>query len=143
MSIRYVRVKRRVAVGATPGIKFFAKIFMGEAYDFEKIAAMIAETSAMSEGDIMSVLKQLEKVISWQLLMGHPVKLGMLGTFYPGISAKAVDTLEGVTVETIRRIYCRFRPSVWLNKELKDSKKSIEELDVKGYQPKPTPPAGN
>lgn len=143
MSIRYIRIMRKISVGATPGNKFLAKIFMGEAYDFNKIAAIIAETSAMSEGDIMSVLKQLEKVISWQLLMGHPVKLGMLGTFYPGISAKAVNTFEEVTPETIRRIYCRFRPSVWLNKELREAKKSIEELDVKGYQPKPTPPAGN
>ena len=139
MSIRYVCIKRRIAVSAMPGIKFFARIFMGEAYDFEKIAAMIAETSAMSEGDIMSVLKQLEKVISWHLLMGHPIKLGSLGTFYPGISAKAVETIEEVTPDTIRRVYCRFRPSIWLNKELKDSKKSIEELNVAVYQPKPTP----
>lgn len=143
MSIRYVRVKRRIAVGATPGVKFFARIFMGETYTFEQIAEMIAETSAMSVGDIMSVLKQLEKVISWHLLMGHPIKLGSLGTFYPGISAKAVETIEEVTPDTIRRVYCRFRPSIWLNKELKDSKKSVEELNVAGYQPKPTPPAGN
>ena len=143
MSIRYVRIKRKISVGATPGVKFFAKIFMGETYSFDQIAEMIAETSAMSEGDIMSVLKQLEKVISWQLLMGHPVKLGSLGTFYPGISATAVNTIEEVTPETIKRVYCRFRPSVWLNKELKDSRKSIEELDVKGYQPKPTSPAEN
>ena len=134
---------RKISVGAILGNKFMIKIFMGEAYDLNKIAEMIAETSAMSVGDIMSVLKQLEKVISWQLLMGHPIKLGSLGTFYPGISAKAVNTAEEVTPETIRRVYCRFRPSVWLNKELKDSKKSIEELNVAGYQPKPTPPAGN
>lgn len=38
MSIRYVRVKRRIAVGATPGVKFFARIFMGETYTFYRRA---------------------------------------------------------------------------------------------------------
>lgn len=136
MAIGYVRVKRRIAVGATPGIKFFAQIKRGRAVNFEKIATMIAATSSMSEGDILGVLKQLETILSWQLLDGQPVKLGIIGTFYPSISAKACDTLEEVTTDTIRKVYCSFRPSTWLKVQFKEAKKSLEDLEVKGYQPR-------
>ena len=52
---------------------------------FEQIAEMIQQKSTMSRGDIMGVLAELEPSISVMLENGHPVDLGLIGTFIPGI----------------------------------------------------------
>ncbi|HBN04981.1 MAG TPA: hypothetical protein DD434_04225, partial [Bacteroidales bacterium] len=89
-------------------------------------------TSTLSAGDILNALRQLETVVTWQLLQGNPVELGDLGKFYFKISAKAVNTLEEVTAETITRKYVRFRPSKRFYKKLRETKTTFLDLDIKG-----------
>ena len=132
--MRFVIVQRNIVVGSTPGIKFLARIFRNEPIDFERIAEEIAENSTMSSGDVMGVLRQLEKVIILHILDGTTVKLGALGSFMPTISAKACTSMEEVKASTIRRMWVIFRPSVAFSKRLKDSKKHIVDLDIKGLQ---------
>ena len=132
--MRFVIVKRRIVVGSTPGIKFLARIFRNEPIDFERIAEEIAENSTMSSGDVMGVLRQLEKVIILHVLDGTTVKLGALGTFMPTISATACDTKEKVKANTIKRVWVLFRPTVAFSKRLKDAKTHIVDLDIKGLQ---------
>ncbi len=129
---RTIKVKRKISTGANPGEKWVARIFHNETVGFEKIAEMISETSTLSAGDILNTLKQLETVVIWQILQGNPVELGYLGKFYFKITAKAVDTLEEVTAETITRKYVRFRPSKMFYKKLRETKTTFVDLDIKG-----------
>jgi len=134
-----MKTKRRISVGPTPGIKFLAKIIYGKTVSLEKLAEMVAETSAMTEGDIYSVLVQSTKAMSWLLTEGIPVDLGKFGRFYPKIKAKAVDTYEEVTAETIEGSSVRFMPSPYLSKIIKEAKIEFHEVEPKSYTPKPTP----
>ena len=141
---RILKVKRRISTGTNPGEKWLARIFHNETVGFEEIAEMISETSTLSAGDILNTLRQLETVVTWNLLQGNPVELGDLGKFYFKITAKAVDTLEEVTAETITRKYVRFRPSKRFYKKLRETKATIIDIDIKGLQSKtenetPTP----
>ncbi len=141
---RILKVKRRISTGTNPGEKWLARIFHNETVGFEEIAEMISETSTLSAGDILNTLRQLETVVTWNLLQGNPVELGDLGKFYFKITAKAVDTLEEVTAETITRKYVRFRPSKRFYKKLRETKTTFVDLDIKGLQSKtgnetPTP----
>ncbi len=141
---RILKVKRRISTGTNPGEKWLARIFHNETVGFEEIAEMISETSTLSAGDILNTLRQLETVVTWNLLQGNPVELGDLGKFYFKITAKAVDTLEEVTAETITRKYVRFRPSKRFYKKLRETKTTIIDIDIKGLQSKtgnetPTP----
>ncbi|MPL70226.1 hypothetical protein SDC9_15981 [bioreactor metagenome] len=141
---RILKVKRRISTGTNPGEKWLARIFHNETVGFEEIAEMISETSTLSAGDILNTLRQLETVVTWNLLQGNPVELGDLGKFYFKITAKAVDTLEEVTAETITRKYVRFRPSKRFYKKLRETKTTFVDLDIKGLPSKtgnetPTP----
>lgn len=129
---KIIKVKRRITTGSNPGEKWLARIFHNETVGFEKIAEIISETSTLSAGDILNALRQLETVVTWQLLQGNPVELGDLGKFYFKISAKAVNTLEEVTAETITRKYVRFRPSKRFYKKLRETKTTFLDLDIKG-----------
>ena len=130
--VRVVRVKRNIQTGFTPGEKYLGRLFHNETVGFEEIAQMISETSSLSAGDILATLRQLETVVTWQILQGNPVELGDLGKFYFKITAKAVDTLEEVTAETITRKYVRFRPSKRFYKKLRETKTTFVDLDIKG-----------
>ena len=139
MPVRFMKTKRRIAVGPTPGVKFLAKIIYGDTITLEKLSEMIAETSALSQGDIYSVLIQLQKVLSWLLSEGIPVDLGKFGRLYPGIKAKSVDTFEEVTVETILEFYIRFFPSPAFKELIKNQKFEFHEVEIKSHVSKPNP----
>jgi len=139
MAARYMKTKRNILVGSTPGEKFLAKIIYGDTVTLEKLSEMIAETSALSQGDVYSVLIQLQKVLSWLLSEGIPVDLGKFGRLYPGIKAKAVNTYEEVTVDTILDFYIRFFPSKAFREVLKNQKFEFHEVEIKSHAPKPNP----
>lgn len=132
--MRIIFVKRKISVGANPGIKYLARIFRNKPIGFERVAEEIADSTTVSEVDVMAVLMALEKVITRHILDGTTVKLGALGYFEPNISAKAVDTLEEATIDTIRRLKVNFQPSVKFKKKLKASKATILEINIKGLQ---------
>ena len=132
--ISYIKIKKRIVVGATPGVKFLARIFREKAVDLKTIADRISATSTMSKGDIIGVLQQLEIVLAWYIVEGIPIKLGILGSFETGIQATACNTIEEVTEETIKRKYIIFKPSIELKKMLNDAKVNYLDLDIAGLQ---------
>ncbi|MBP1631338.1 MAG: domain fused to wHTH, Ig, or Glycine-rich motif [Bacteroidetes bacterium] len=134
MAIGYVRVKRMIHTGYSPGEKYLAIIQRGGIIDFNQIASEIALVSSLGDGDVMNVLKTLEQVMVKYITNGLTVRLGLLGAFVPSIKATACDTLEEVTGATITKIRCRFNPSVWFKLRLKESKTELKSLEVKGYQ---------
>ena len=129
--------QRKISVGPNPGIKHLAKIIYGKTIGLEKLSEIVAETSAVTEGDIYSVLLQTTKVIGWLASEGIPVDLGKFGRFYPKIRAKAVDTYGEVTADTIWDTSIRFMPSVHLRKLMKDTKHFFKEVQPGSYSPRP------
>lgn len=130
----YVIICKKIVVGATPGIKYLAKIFRGKAVDLKVIADRISNTSTMSKGDIMGVLQQFEIVLAWYITEGIPIKLDVFGSFTPCIQATACSTLEEVNDGTIKRKYIIYKPSKELKKILNDTKIGYMDLNIKGLQ---------
>ncbi len=134
MSIAYVKVKRTINVGASPGEKFLARIVREQPVELDLIAEQIAGASTMSKADVMGVLQQLQVQMSYHLLRGATVKLGLLGTFSPSLRAKAVETVDEVTVNSIRGLYIIFRPSTWLDREVKNVGYRLVDPTIEGLQ---------
>ncbi|MDD4685259.1 MAG: hypothetical protein PHD45_08525 [Bacteroidales bacterium] len=120
MAIKYFKLKRKITTNSIPEDKYVAMIQKEPVFDLQMIAEIIEKKSSMSRGDIMGVLAELESTSCWLLEEGHPVKLGILGTFYPSIEAKAVDTAKQVVRDTIIRFKCIFKPSIYLKKRFKN-----------------------
>ena len=138
MAVRFMRTKKRISVGPTPGVKFLAKIVYGETVSLEKLSEFVAEASAMTEGDIYSVLVQSQNVMIRLLTDGVPVDLGRFGRIYPKFRAKAMPTYEEVTAETITHFTARFLPSPYFKKKLFGTKFEFQEVP-KSYVSKPVP----
>lgn len=134
MAVGYIIQKKNINVGYNPGEKYVAKIFKEKPITQKKIAHEIANSSAMTVGDVYNMLQAIQEKIAQYLSEGIPIKLDLLGIFTPGISAKAVDTLEEVTPDTIERIYVRFNPTVDLKEVITKSGVKYIDLNIKGIQ---------
>ena len=134
MALEIVGVERKVSVGPNPGMKFMAKLKKGRKVPMSQIYKDITDLSSLSRGDIKNTVDNLWLVIGKYLADGRDVDLGEFGEFKISISAKAVDTLEEVTAETIRRPKITFYMGKELRKLLKDTQKVLGSLDMKGYK---------
>ena len=135
MAIKFVKVKRRITVGANPGVKFLARMVPGNIIDMKGLAERISKTSSLSRGDIYSVIFQMEDMMTMELLEGNQVQIGEIGKFIPRFSAKAMDTIEEVDASTITRVYADFSASLEFRKKMDELKVKIEPLEnIKGLQ---------
>lgn len=134
MAISYVKVKRTINVGDNPGEKFLAQIVREQPVNLDLIADQISGASTMSKADVMGVLQQLQVQMSYHLLRGATIQLGLLGTFSPSLRARAMSTVDEVTVQSIKGLFINFRSSTWLNKEVKNVGFRLVDPTIKGLQ---------
>lgn len=120
MGILYKALKRANPQDRTQPEKFYAAIAKNGSSDFETLAEMISEQSALSATDCLAVLNILEVNIERELRQGRIVRLGKLGSFQISISSSGVNTEGAVTSEAITKARVIFRPSIRLRNMLKN-----------------------
>lgn len=111
-----------------------ARIFRGQDVHLDRIASEIAEATSLTYSDVLACLKAFESHIARYVLSGQAVKLGYLGAFIPSISARAMNTPDEVTPDSIKRARCRFYPSANFKQSLDKCAFSIADLNVSGLQ---------
>ena len=131
MAIQFVKVKRNINFGENPGERFIARIVREQSVDLDYIAEQIAGASTMSKADVMGVLQQLQVEMSYHLLRGASVRLGLLGTFTPNLRAKSQETADLVKADTIKGLHIAFRPSPWLTYQIKNAKFNFVDTNIK------------
>ena len=134
MAIKFVKVKRNITVGSNPGEKYLARLFRGTDVSIDQIANEISEATTVSYPDVLACLKAMETHILKYILAGQAVKLNLLGSFIPFISAKAMNTADEVTADTIKRAGCRFFPSVNFKQAMKKCKFLQTDMNIAGLQ---------
>lgn len=136
MTLPIVRVLRKITVGAMPGMKFLIRPKKRKAIGFEELAKRIQAHSSLTKADAYAAMLQMQDEAFAELMEGNPVSLGKLGTLTPMFRAKAVDTLEEATENTITRKYLRYTPSAEARKFIQDIPVELDKTDqIKGLQP--------
>ena len=100
--------------------KYYAAVVPNGGADFETLAEMISEQSALSATDCLAVLHILEVNIIRELRQGRIVRLGRLGNFQISLSSKGFDTETEVSAEAITKTRILFRPAPKLRDLLKN-----------------------
>lgn len=128
MAISFIIQKRRITVGATPGVKFVARIFRESTISQLTIAKEIANSSSLSVGDVLSVIRSLQEKIAEHLSQGQGIRFDLLGIYKPAIKALAMNTMEKVKSSTVENVYINFLP----NKELIEAIRAagVEYIDT-------------
>ncbi|MFA6199660.1 MAG: HU family DNA-binding protein [Bacteroidales bacterium] len=132
--INYAVSKRRIVVGATPGIKFLACLVRSSKVSQEDLITRIAAASSLAEGDVLACLRQLQIEISSAVRAGQSVELDQLGTYTPYLQVTTKDTEEEVDASTIKRIRVNFVPNSIFKSKLKATPIEYKNPTITGLQ---------
>jgi predicted histone-like DNA-binding protein len=132
--LNYTKVKRRIAVGATPGVKFLPVIVRGTKVSQEDLITRISGASALAEGDVLSCLRQLQVEISSAIRAGQSVELDQLGTYTPYLQVLTKETEEEVDASAIKRIRVNFVPNSIFKNKLKATPIEYKNPTITGLQ---------
>ena len=136
MSVKYHKQKRIIVVNSINEERYIPKMQLESPVGFEQIAEMIEKKSTMSRGDIMGVLAELEVTTCYMLENGHPVTLGLMGTFYPGIETESALRAEDVSSKLIKRFKILFKPSTYLKKRFKHVGFVLGDNNIREVKPR-------
>lgn len=111
MAIGYLKKKQKLPVNGELKEVYLAKVCYANYIDIDVLAEDVSKICSASPADVLMHVRALEDCISRRIAMGDVVKLDNLGTFYPSITATAVDSPEKVNNASIKRVGVLFRPS--------------------------------
>lgn len=114
MSIKYKVVKQVFGFDKTGTAKYVARTVTGDMLDFDKVRKQVAQVCGAHRGTVNLVIDGLIDVMVNNLDMGHSVQLGEFGVLRPGIRAKAQDSEEAITAQTVYRRRIVFFPGKML-----------------------------
>lgn len=108
MAIKYA--VQRTTAGKDKTVYYHARAQYDGVTKLDDIAQMVEQISAISTGDVLSVLNTLGKIVAVELANGRIVDLGDLGRLRLSLRAKGVATMEEVKRETIQSTRAIFVP---------------------------------
>ena len=118
MGILYKSLKRANPQDRTQPEKYYAAIAKNGSSDFETLAEMISEQSALSSTDCLAVLNILEVNIVRELRQGRIVRLGKLGSFQVSISS--MDWIRKMKSLRMPTVISTVTFQLWCKKKCKE-----------------------
>lgn len=118
MSITYKIREQQLTTAKGKQTIFIARAVSNGETTIEHLQKLISKISAVSEGDVRSVLLTLTQLVATELAAGRRVSLGDLGRLRIGISSRGVQSQEEFSVQDIRRAKVTFTPGALIRSEL-------------------------
>lgn len=95
----------------------------------EEIAHEISTRSALSSGDVQSVLSNLVEVIPLFLKLGNSIRIRGFGSFHIGITSEGKDDADKLDSRHVKAARLRFVPARRLKQLLATVSYKIEDLN--------------
>jgi predicted histone-like DNA-binding protein len=105
----------------------------------KEIAKEIEGRSALSLGDVQSVLSNLVEILPLFLKLGQSVNLEGFGSFRISVSSEGADKPETLNARHIKGVKLLFLPSNDLKRNLEGIAFEVENLDVTATPDSPVP----
>lgn len=147
MAVKYAVAK--AVSGKDRKDTYYARAQYDGVTSIDDIAQLIEQISAISVGDVLSVLNTLGKIVATELANGRIVDLGDLGRIRLSIRAKGVPTPEEVKRETILATRAVFVPGPALRLQQQGLRFAFTTAEPQPRKPEdkphdePSTPGGN
>jgi predicted histone-like DNA-binding protein len=109
MSIHYKATKNANNLKGNKEDTYYARAISDGEISSEKLLAILAKKTKLHKADCFRFMLFLEETMAEQLAQGKIVRLGDIGYFQVGISAKGVASEDEVTPTTISAAKINFR----------------------------------
>jgi predicted histone-like DNA-binding protein len=92
----------------------------------QEIAKEIEERSALSLGDVQSVLSNMVEILPLFLKLGQTISLEGFGSFRISVTSEGTQTPEELTARNVKGVKLIFLPSVELKRNIEGMSFEIE-----------------
>ena len=127
--INFIKTKRPMYIKGVKEDRYVASIYRSTDTSLDSIAKEISHATSVSYPDVLAALKAFEIHVAAHVLEGSAVKFVTLGAFIPALRSKAVASLDDVDADTVKRVTCRFYPSVAFRNQLKGAELEFKDLN--------------
>lgn len=117
MSVKVKKIERRNPQNPH-NVKWYLVQESTGSVGLQEIAAEIEGRSALSLGDVQSVLSNLMEVMPIFLKLGQSIKLEGFGTFRVTVSSTGMESPEALTAHQVKGVKINFLPGVELKRQL-------------------------
>ncbi len=118
MAITFKVKEQKLATARGEQTFCYAKAVSNGETSIEQLQKLIAKISAISEGDVRSVLMTLTQLVSLELSQGRIVSLGELGRLRVGLKSKGGNDKESFRTQDIKRVRVIFVPGTMIKETL-------------------------
>ncbi len=130
MPLKFRLVPRNILVKGQKEKRMTAQTVYSGSSDLSRLSHLISQISAVSEGDVKSVLDTMTRLVARDLVDGRLVSLGDLGRLRLTMRAKAPKTAKEFLTSMIRRPGVVFFPGQLIRSILRDVK--FMQVDATG-----------
>lgn len=110
MSVKFRTINRNILInGQKKPMVGALTVYRGET-TLDRLCSLISRISAISEGDVKSILDTLSRLVADDLADGRRVDLGDLGRLRFTVRAKSVETADEFSTKLMRRPGIVFTP---------------------------------
>lgn len=121
--------------------KYYAKMQASGTVDLDEMAEEISYSTALTDGDVLNVLRALIKQMKKNLMAGKIVKMEKFGTFQFQICSKGAESEELFTPANIKKVNIQFRPGVLVSEAQNLKSLNFKKVPKKAVK-KENPEAG-
>ena len=105
---------------------------------YKQLCKNISASTGIRRGEVEDVLDALSQQMVQMMEMGHPVQLGVLGTFKPSLLTKCAKTMEELSANNVVRRKIQFIPGEVFKDMLADMEIETESDDDKDEEDTPS-----
>ena len=124
--IDLISYKKRMHINGEDKDQYSVRINPKIRMDFDKMCALIAERTTLTDYEVEFALGEVMQVIIENIGIGRGTELGPLGSIELAVKANAVDTEEEVNKKLVEKTKIIYKPSKDIKKALKTVKYKIE-----------------
>ncbi|MBO5080429.1 MAG: HU family DNA-binding protein [Bacteroidaceae bacterium] len=96
---------------------------------YKQLCKNIAATTGIRKGEVEDVLDALSQQMVQMMELGHPVQLGIMGTFKPTLQTKCAKSMDELSVDNVVRRRIQFIPGEVFKDMLADMEIETESDD--------------
>ena len=124
--IDLISYKKRMHINGEDKDQYSVRINPKTRMDFDKMCALIAERTTLTDYEVEFALAEVMQVIVENIGIGRGTELGPLGSIELAVKANAVDTEEKVNKKLVEKTKIIYKPSKDIKKALKTVKYKME-----------------
>ena len=107
-------------------LKYVLNLVLSGSISEKEVIEFACKHTGMQPTMVKAAIESSLQIVELYIALGYSVKLGDLGTFYPTIDSKAVDSNTEAGLSQLKKVNIRFRPNSELIEKVNKADKELK-----------------